>query len=75
MGTMYFGTWVDHEGGIFRHRISRTALKICPFQGGGCYLLLGTVGVDYHFHVYRQQMAKIPFVDPRYSILTTDNIK
>jgi hypothetical protein len=25
-----------------------------PFQGGGCYLLLGTVEVDYHFHYYHK---------------------
>ncbi len=30
-------------------RIFTRSLKEYPFKGGGCYLLLGTVEVDYHF--------------------------
>jgi DNA polymerase-3 subunit alpha/error-prone DNA polymerase len=69
MGTMYFGTWVDHEGEYFDTAHFTDSLKKYPFQGGGCYLLLGTVGVDYHFPtVTVSKMAKMPFVpDPRYS--------
>jgi DNA polymerase-3 subunit alpha/error-prone DNA polymerase len=39
------------------------------FKGGGCYLLLGTVEVDYHFPTITiSKMAKMPFKpDPRYS--------
>jgi len=37
---------------------------------GGCYLLLGTVEVDFHFPTITiQKMAKMPFIpDPRYSM-------
>jgi DNA polymerase III alpha subunit len=69
MGTMYFGTWVDYEGEYFDTAHFTDSLKKYPFQGGGCYLLLGIVGVDYHFPtVTVTKMAKMPFVpDPRYS--------
>ena len=45
------------------------SLEKYPFQGGGCYLLLGNVEVDYHFPtVTITKMAKMPFIpDPRYS--------
>jgi hypothetical protein len=53
--------WVDHERReYFDTCISRTALKICPFQGGGCYLLLGTSWTDYHFHVTVSKWPKYP---------------
>jgi DNA polymerase-3 subunit alpha/error-prone DNA polymerase len=69
MGAMYFGTWIDHEGEYFDTAHFTDSLKKYPFQGGGCYLLLGTVGVDYHFPTVTViKMAKMPFVpDPRYS--------
>ncbi|MFT5714894.1 MAG: DNA-directed DNA polymerase III PolC [Flavobacterium sp.] len=69
MGAMYFGTWVDYEGEYFDTAHFTNSLEKYPFQGGGCYLLLGTVGVDYHFPtVTVTKMAKMPFVpDPRYS--------
>ncbi|EIA08568.1 DNA polymerase III subunit alpha [Flavobacterium frigoris] len=69
IGTMYFGTWVDNEGEYFDTAHFTDSLKKYPFQGGGCYLLLGTVEVDYHFPtVTVSKMAKMPFVpDPRYS--------
>jgi DNA-directed DNA polymerase III PolC len=69
IGTMYFGTWVDHKGEYFDTAHFTDSLKKYPFQGGGCYLLLGTVGVDYHFPTVTViKMAKMPFVpDPRYS--------
>jgi DNA polymerase-3 subunit alpha/error-prone DNA polymerase len=68
-GTMYFGTWVDAEGTYFDTVHFPDNLQHFPFQGGGCYLLLGTVEVDYHFPtVTMLKMAKMPFVsDPRYS--------
>lgn len=68
-GTMYFGTWVDIEGTYFDTTHFPDNLQQYPFQGGGCYLLLGTVEVDYHFPtVTILKMAKMPFVpDPRYS--------
>ncbi|TDE52749.1 DNA polymerase III subunit alpha [Flavobacterium sp. GT3P67] len=69
MGTMYFGTWIDIEGEYFDTAHFTKSLKEYPFQGGGCYLVLGTVEVDYHFPtVTVTKMAKMPFIpDPRYS--------
>jgi hypothetical protein len=46
---MYFGTWIDAEGEFFDTAHFSDSLQKYPFQGGGCYLLLGTVEVDYHF--------------------------
>ena len=68
-GTMYFGTWIDHEGTYFDTTHFPDNLQQFPFQGGGCYLLLGIVEVDYHFPTLTiMKMAKLPFVpDPRYS--------
>ena len=69
MGAMYFGTWIDAEGELFDTAHFTASLKQYPFQGGGCYLLLGTVEVDYHFPTITvSKMAKMPFIsDPRYS--------
>lgn len=69
-GTMFFGTWIDAEGEYFDTAHFADSLVQYPFHGGGCYLLLGTVQVDFHFPtVTIQKMAKMPFVpDPRYSM-------
>jgi DNA-directed DNA polymerase III PolC len=76
-GTMYFGTWIDIEGEYFDTAHFTDSLEKYPFQGGGCYLLLGTVEVDYHFPtVTISKMAKMPFVpDPRYSNTTDRQYK
>lgn len=68
-GTMYFGTWIDHEGTYFDSTHFPDNLEHYPFQGGGCYLLLGTVEVDYHFPTLTiLKMQRLPFVaDPRYA--------
>ncbi|TRX32759.1 DNA polymerase III subunit alpha [Flavobacterium sp. ZT3R18] len=68
-GTMYFGTWIDIEGEYFDTAHFTDSLEKYPFQGGGCYLLLGNVEVDYHFPTITvTKMAKMPFIpDPRYS--------
>jgi len=67
-GTMYFGTWIDNEGSYFDTAHFPDSLAQYPFLGGGCYLLLGTVEVEYHFPtVTITKMAKMPFIpDPRY---------
>ena len=69
MGAMYFGTWIDKEGEYFDTAHFTNSLEKYPFQGGGCYLLLGNVEVDYHFPTITiTKMAKMPFIpDPRYS--------
>jgi error-prone DNA polymerase len=68
-GDMYFGTWIDAEGQFFDTAHFADCLRQYPFQGGGCYLLLGRVEVDYHFPTITiSKMAKMPFIaDPRYS--------
>lgn len=68
-GTMYFGTWIDAEGNYFDTAHFSNSLQQYPFQGGGCYLLLGKVEVDYHFPTITIiKMAKMPFIpDPRFS--------
>lgn len=68
-GTMYFGTWIDAEGEYFDTAHFANSLVNYPFKGGGCYLLLGKVEVDFHFPtVTISKMAKMPFIpDPRYS--------
>lgn len=68
-GTMFFGTWIDAEGEYFDTAHFPDNLKQYPFQGGGCYLLLGTVEVDFHFPTITiLKMAKMPFIpDPRYA--------
>ncbi|MFV8344052.1 DNA polymerase III subunit alpha [Flavobacterium sp. XS2P39] len=68
-GAMFFGTWIDIEGEYFDTAHFTDSLEKYPFQGGGCYLLLGTVEVDYHFPTITiTKMAKMPFIpDPRYS--------
>lgn len=68
-GAMFFGTWIDVEGNYFDTAHFPDCLQQYPFQGGGCYLLLGRVEVDYHFPTITVlKMAKMPFIpDPRYS--------
>lgn len=70
-GSMYFGTWIDAKGDYFDTAHFPDSLKKYPFQGGGCYLLLGTVEIDFHFPTITiLKMAKMPFVpDPRYSLV------
>lgn len=77
MGAMYFGTWIDAEGDFFDTAHFTGSLKEYPFQGGGCYLLLGSVEVDYHFPTITvTKMAKMPFIpDPRYSNTTDRQFK
>ena len=67
-GSMYFGTWIDVNGDYFDTAHFPDSLAKYPFQGGGCYLLLGVVEVDYHFPTITiLKMAKMPFIpDPRY---------
>lgn len=68
-GTMYFGTWIDVNGDYFDTAHFPDSLEKYSFQGGGCYLLLGIVEVDFHFPTITvTKMAKMPFIpDPRYA--------
>ncbi len=76
-GAMFFGTWIDIEGNYFDTAHFTDCLEKYPFQGGGCYLLLGRVEVDYHFPTMTvTKMAKLPFIaDPRYSNTTDRSYK
>jgi DNA polymerase-3 subunit alpha/error-prone DNA polymerase len=69
VGMMFFGTWIDINGDYFDTTHFPKSLINYPFKGGGCYLLLGIVEVDYHFPTITiSKMAKMPFKpDPRYS--------
>lgn len=77
MGAMYFGTWIDAEGEFFDTAHFADSLAKYPFQGGGCYLLLGNVEVDYHFPTITIiKMEKMPFIpDPRYSNASDNQYK
>lgn len=68
-GDMYFGTWIDLDGEYFDTAHFADSLQKYGFQGGGVYLLLGKVQIDYHFPtIVVSKMAKMPFIpDPRYS--------
>jgi DNA polymerase-3 subunit alpha/error-prone DNA polymerase len=72
-----FWNWIDAEGEFFDTAHFSDSLQKYPFQGGGCYLLLGTVEVDYHFPTITiSKMAKMPFIpDPRYSNSTDRQYK
>lgn len=69
-GLMYFGTWIDAKGDYFDSVHFPTSLQQYPFQGNGCYLLLGTIQIEYDvptLHILK--MAKLPFMaDPRYNL-------
>ena len=68
LGMMFFGTWIDVDGDYFDTAHFPKSVVQYPFKGGGCYLLLGMVAVDYHFPTITiTKMAKMPFLpDPRY---------
>lgn len=68
-GTMYFGTWIDAEGEYFDTAHFPDSLQSYPFKGGGCYLLLGRVEVDFSFPTITiMKMAKMPMIpDPRFA--------
>lgn len=76
-GMMYFGTWIDKNGDYFDTAHFSNSLKKYPFKGGGCYLLLGRVEIDFHFPtVVIAKMEKMPFVpDPRYENSTNRDYK
>jgi error-prone DNA polymerase len=67
-GDMYFGTWIDAEGYYFDTAHFQDSLKTYNFKGGGCYVLLGTVKIDYNFPTITiHKMEKLPFMpDPRF---------
>ena len=67
-GNMNFGTWIDEKGGYYDTTHFPKCLNDFPFAGGGCYLLLGRVDVDFSFpSIVIEKMAKLPFrSDPRY---------
>lgn len=67
-GIMYFGTWIDVQGAYFDSVHFPDQLKKFPFQGEGCYLMLGVVDVEFGVPILRVlKLAKLPYItDPRY---------
>lgn len=67
-GVMYFGTWIDSNGDYFDSVHFPHSLEQHPFQGSGCYLLLGTIQIEYEVPTLQiLKMAKLPYIsDPRY---------
>lgn len=67
-GDMYFGTWIDVHGNYYDTAHFPDSLKNYNFKGGGCYVLVGVVSIDYNFPTITiQKMEKLPFMtDPRY---------
>ena len=69
-GLMYFGTWIDSQGDYFDSVHFPHSLQQYPFQGSGCYLLLGTIQIEYEVPTLQVlKMAKLPYMaDPRYHV-------
>ncbi|WP_158962949.1 DNA polymerase III subunit alpha [Myroides fluvii] len=67
-GVMYFGTWIDSNGDYFDSVHFPHSLQQYPFQGSGCYLLLGDIQIEYDVPtLHMLKMAKLPYrADPRY---------
>lgn len=67
-GLMNFGTWIADDGAFFDTVHFPDCMIKFPFQGAGCYLLLGKIVVDFEFpSIEIVKMAKLPYVpDPRY---------
>jgi DNA polymerase-3 subunit alpha/error-prone DNA polymerase len=68
-GTMYFGTWVDHEGTYFDTTHFPDNLIKIPFSRWRLLFTTSTVElITTSLHYTILKMAKLPFVpDPRYS--------
>jgi len=64
---MNFMTWIDSEGKFYDSVHFPDTLKEYPFKGGGVYLMLGIIDVEFDYPVLRaQKLAKMPFKqDPR----------
>jgi DNA polymerase-3 subunit alpha len=66
---MNFMTWLDDEGNFFDTTHFPQTLQQYPFNGLGCYLILGKVVTEFDFPSLEvQKMAKQPIInDPRFS--------
>lgn len=73
---MFFGTWIDAEGDYFDTAHFPNCLEQYPFQGGGCYLLLGTSKLIFTFLPLQFIMAKLPIIpDPKYSLAQSKSLE
>ncbi|MGB5023861.1 MAG: DNA polymerase III subunit alpha [Saprospiraceae bacterium] len=65
---MAFGTWLDREGQFFDTTHFPPELEKSPFQGRGCYLIVGKVVDDFDFaSIEVKFMKKLAYVkDGRY---------
>ena len=66
---MNFMTWLDDEGRFFDTTHFPQILQQYPFQGPGCYLILGKVVTEFDFPSLEVlKMAKLSIInDPRFS--------
>ena len=67
-GRMFFGTWIDVNGDYFDTTHFAQSAAQYPFTGGGCYLMLGKIEIDYDFPMINvSRMERLPMVpDPRF---------
>ena len=65
---MNFGTWLDREGFFFDTTHFPPQLARYPFQGKGCYVIIGKIVEDFGFpSMDVTKMVKLPYVqDERY---------
>lgn len=61
---MWFGTFIDIEGGFFDTTHFPNSSPAYPFRGKGCYLILGKVALDFGVpSIEVIKFAKLPIMD------------
>ncbi|SFH50157.1 DNA polymerase III subunit alpha [Pedobacter insulae] len=61
---MWFGTFIDSQGNFFDTTHFPTSSPAYPFRGKGCYLILGTVVLDFGVpSIEVMKFAKLPIID------------
>ncbi len=61
---MWFGTFIDQNGGFFDTTHFPNSSPIYPFKGKGCYLILGKVVMDFGVpSIEVMKFAKLPIID------------
>jgi len=61
---MWYGTFLDQQGNFFDTTHFANNTRVYPFRGKGCYLISGTVVLDFGFpSIEVLQFAKLPIRD------------
>jgi DNA polymerase-3 subunit alpha len=61
---MWFGTFIDNEGGFFDTTHFPNSSPVYPFRGKGCYLILGKVALDFGVpSIEVIKFAKLPIME------------